>query len=60
MHVHKHKRPSLTVCTSWSGTFLWVFLNLSTDGPTSTSERVKNFNNFLEGLNGVVAFTVIG
>lgn len=29
------KRPSLTVCKTWSGTFLWIFLNLPTAGPTS-------------------------
>ena len=29
------KRPSLTVCTTWPGTFLWIFLNLPTAGPTS-------------------------
>ena len=40
------KRPSLTVCTTWSGIFLWIFLNLPTAGPTSTSEQVKNTKNF--------------
>ena len=29
------------------------FLNLPTDGPTSTSERVKNFKNFLAWVSGL-------
>ena len=33
------KRPSLTVCTTWSCTFLWIFLNLPTAG--SSSVRVN-------------------